>query len=405
MKIGYIASSIYRHTFEINEVAELLRQSPGTRIYSFYRGTGDEIQSRRIRDIENSIITWSAPSIISGFFRLAARLPFALFLAAAKLAVLSAPNPVYWFKNLVTFFVALPILADANKNGITHLHANFGSSPATIAWLGKNVLKTSMSVTFHAFDIYSDSAGLRDPLKKRKIRESDLVVAVHRHGLEHLQALVPEADKNKFKMIHICVVFEPKKKSVCNTADPLFVAAGNLVPKKGFDVLIRAAGILKAEGAPVRVRILGEGGERDFLESLVRGEKLTGLVELPGYYQHADFAGHLAEAAALVVPSQVVKGGQRDGIPTVLVEAWLAQTPVLASLVGGMAEVLVNEKTGLTFPPGDSVALARCMRAVIESDVLRSALAENGLRIAQTEFSAPVNALALIKKIREFADA
>jgi hypothetical protein len=70
--------------------------------------------------------------------------------AGVLLAWFSVRNPVYWAKNLAVFFIAMAVLADARRHRVTHLHANFGSSPATIAWLGKKALGTGMSVTFHA---------------------------------------------------------------------------------------------------------------------------------------------------------------------------------------------------------------------------------------------------------------
>lgn len=400
MKIGYIAASIYRLTFEINEVVELLRQAPDTRVYSFHRPKGSEIQSLRVQDVPVEIRYWSVTSVLRGLFYLVARYPGRLLLGAVRLAVRSAPNPIYWIKNFLTFFLAMPILADADKNGVDHLHADFGSSPATIAWLGKGILGTEMSVTFHAFDIYSRTLVDRDPLKKQKLRDADVVIAVHRDGLEHLMSLVPDVDKNKFETIHICVEFSPAKRLDPLPDPPLFLAAGNLLPKKGFDVLVKAAGMLAREGAAIRVRILGEGSERERLEALVRAEGVGALTEIPGYYQQADLAGHLAEATAFVVPSKVAVGGHRDGIPTVMVEAWLSRAPVIASPVGGMGEVLVDGETALVFQPDDSEALARCIRRVLDSQRLRETLSEGGSRAAQTQFSPKQNVGKLLETLR-----
>ena len=115
----------------------------------------------------------------------------------------------------------MPILADARRNGITHLHANFGSSPATVAWLGKKILGTGMSVTYHAFDIYQENLSARDPLKKRKLRDADLVVAVHEDGRDYLRRLVPDIGPDKFRVIRISVVFEPEDKQEVPQAPPL----------------------------------------------------------------------------------------------------------------------------------------------------------------------------------------
>jgi glycosyltransferase involved in cell wall biosynthesis len=400
MKLGYIASHLYRHTFEINEVAELVERRPQTRVYSFYRRGGPEVQSNRLKELPLDIVSWSPGTVARGLVGLAARHPLRLLRAALELALLSLPNPVYWFKNLAAFLISMPILDDARRHGATHLHANFGSSPATVAWLGKRVLGTGMSVTFHAFDIYYGAMSHRDPLKRRKLRDADLVIAVHRNGLEHLAKLVPEVPRDKFHVIRISVAFTPLDGSTPPlSAGPMLVAAGNLVHKKGFDVLVRAAGILARDGVDVRVRILGEGPERQRLESLVAAEKIGDRVEMPGFYQHSELAGHLAEASALIMPSRIAPGGQRDGIPTVVVEAWLARTPVVASLVGGMSEVVVEGKTGLVFDPGDAQALAGRVRELLASDELGSALVNGGLQMAGDEFSPQKNAGELLNKI------
>jgi colanic acid/amylovoran biosynthesis glycosyltransferase len=401
MKIGYIASNIYRHTFEINEVAELLRQRPGTRVYSVYRPSGAELQSQRVREVSGGIVAWSPGSIVGGWAYLVTRRPLRLLRAGLELTFRSIPNPVYWFKNAAAYLLAMPVLADALRYGVTHLHANFGSSPATIAWLGKKILGTGLSITWHAFDIYVDELRLRDPLKRQKLRDADAVVAVHRHGLEYLRRMVPDVPNDRFHVIHISVILRatPIAGATVSQATapgvepsaPLLVAAGNLVPKKGFDVLVRAVSQLARDGIDVRARILGEGPERGRLEDLARAQGIVDRIEMPGYYQHAELAGHLAEAAALVMPSKVVAGGQRDGIPTVVVEAWLARTPVVASLVGGMAEVIEDGRTGLVFSPGDASALAGCVRVLLDSPERGERLAEEGYRTAVTSFSPEKN--------------
>jgi glycosyltransferase involved in cell wall biosynthesis len=401
MKIGYISSNVYRHTFEINEVVELCRQKPGTRVYSFYRPVAANIQTRRIGEVPVDIGSWSLGSIVRGFAYLLARKPLRLMGAGFELALRSLPNPVYWFKNKAAFFIAMPMLEDAHRHGVTHLHANFGSSPATIAWLGKKVLGTSMSVTFHAFDIYVDELRFRDPLKRRKLRDAEMVVAVHHDGLEHLKRLVPDVatPPGKFRVIRISVVFEPEPGAASGEGEPLLVAAGNLIPKKGFDVLLRAVASLRRDGLVVRARILGEGPERGRLESIARSEGIDDRVELPGYYQHHQLAGHLAQASALVMPSRVVPGGQRDGIPTVVVEAWLARTPVIASLVGGMAEVIEDGRTGLVFAADDWKGLASCVRRLLGPDQLRTALADEGHRLAVASFSPKRNVEEFVKAV------
>lgn len=399
MKIAYVASHIYRHTFEINEVAELLRQRPDARVYSFYRGGGENIQRERIKDVSSEIISWSFSGMFSGAAYLIARYPGGFLRAAFFLAVGSLRNPVYWAKNFAAFWMGLPILADASRHSVRHIHANFGSSPATIAWVGKKMMGVGMSVTYHAFDIYSGPITFRDPLKKTKLRDADLVVAVHEDGRTYLRELVPDVSPEKFRVIRISVEFEPGKKSDPLPAPPLIVAAGNLIPKKGFGALIKAVGLLKRRSFPVRLRILGEGPERPRLETMVREEGIRDRTEIPGYFQHPELAAHLADASVFVAPSRITPQGLRDGIPTVAVEAWLSGTPVVASLVGGMGEVIVHGETALVFRQGDYEGLADCLEELLTSDELRRRIVENGRRVAQEDFLAKKNVRRLIEAI------
>lgn len=122
---------------------------------------------------------------------------------------------------------------------------------------------------------------------------------------------------------------------------------------------------LKLKGKSPCVLVAGKEGVRD-------------RVELRGYFQHKELAEHLADAAAFVVPSLVTREGQRDGIPTVGVEAWLSRTPVIASLVGGMGEVIKNDETGLVFPPGDSDALAEAVIRLLNSPELQGTIVAGG---------------------------
>ena len=402
-RLGYVASHAYRLTFEINEIVEVLRRRPDTRVYSFYRLRGRITQPERVREIPSEIVTWSYALIIEALFFFCLRSPWRLAQSAFALAWASKSNPVYWFKNAAVFLISLPLLADARKHGVTHLHADFGSSPATIAWIGSRLLGTGFSIRYHAFDIHLNKLGWRDPLRRRKLRDADLVVVVHHDGIRHLRRRAPDVDPGKFKMIRVCVVFHSLPKPERPTGTPLVLAAGNFKPQKGFDVLVRAAGILAERNVAFRLRILGEGPERERLTELVRAGGIEDKTEMPGFYRHVDFARHLAEAAVLVVPSRITDSGVRDGLPTVIPEAWLSRTAVVAAPVGGIPEVVLDGETGLIFPVEDAHALADCIARLLSSDELRARLANNGYECALSEFSPDKNVNELLREIESHA--
>ncbi len=399
-KLGYVASHAYKLTFEINEIAELRRQNPSARVYSFYRKKGTGIQHERLEEVRGDILTWSYASIVAGLFYFLFRKPLGLIGSFLSLMWASKSNPVYWLKNLAVFFISLPILSDAHRERVTHLHADFGSSPATVAWLGRQLLGTGFSIRYHSFDIHLNTFAYRDPLRRRKLEDADLVIAVHEDGLGHLKNTAPRAARDKFEMIRICVVFKPELGPKKISEPPLVLAAGNLVAAKGFDVLVRAVGELGKRGVNVRLRILGEGPERPRLETLVDKHVIGGRTELPGYYKHNEFAGHLAGALALVVPARITASGLREGLPTVIAESWLSGTPVIASPIGGIPEVVIDGETGLLFPAEDSEALARCIERLVDDKTLRDVLAIAGRDRADELFSPEKNVQKLVDRIK-----
>jgi len=172
-----------------------------------------------------------AAGVLSGLAYFAVFSPRRLCAAAAALAWASKSNPVYWFKNAIVFFVSLPMLADAQRHGVTHLHADFGSSPATIAWIGFAATRTGFSIRYHSFDIHLNTLAWKDPLRRRKLRDADLVAVVHRDGIAHLHCALRKSSRQ--------VQNDPDQRGVSSSPKqkplpepPLVLAAGNFVPAK-----------------------------------------------------------------------------------------------------------------------------------------------------------------------------
>ncbi len=109
------------------------------------------------------------------------------------------------------------------------------------------------------------------------------------------------------------------------------LAAGRLSPEKGFDVLIEAMRIAVEHGLDVRLDIVGSGPERRNLGLLAAplGDRVTLIPALP----HAALMRRLDDVHALVAPSR------REGLGMVALEAFTRGRPVVASRVGGLAEI------------------------------------------------------------------
>jgi len=134
------------------------------------------------------------------------------------------------------------------------------------------------------------------------------------------------------------------------------LAAGRLVEKKGFAVLLQALRLLPDDGS-YSVVIVGDGPLRSELEAMAHGLD----VRFVGQLGRTELAHEYATSDVVVVPSVQAASGDQDGLPVVLLEAMGAGSTIVASDLPGLNEAVIDGHTGVLVPPGDAGALARAI--------------------------------------------
>ncbi|MFY8144506.1 MAG: glycosyltransferase [Caulobacter sp.] len=157
------------------------------------------------------------------------------------------------------------------------------------------------------------------------------------------------------------------------------VAAGRLHSKKGFDVLIRAIGKLRAWDYEVTCQIAGEGDERGALETLIRELDLEACVSLEGWTD--DVAGFLATGDLFAFPSH------QEGFPLTLLEAMAVGLPVVASEIDGPLEILTDGVDGRLVPDDDPDRLAEALAELISQRDVSRRLGGAARQLVLTEYS------------------
>jgi glycosyltransferase involved in cell wall biosynthesis len=153
-----------------------------------------------------------------------------------------------------------------------------------------------------------------------------------------------------------------------------------LVPHKGQRYLVEAAQIVLKRVPDARFLILGEGELRPALEQLVRRAHLEKHVLLPGF--RPDVLSLLKAFDVFVLPSIT------EGLGTSLLDAMACRKPIVATLAGGIPEVVVDGETGFLVPVRDPGALAGRIVRLLEREDLRRALGEAGRLRVERRFSA-----------------
>jgi glycosyltransferase involved in cell wall biosynthesis len=175
-------------------------------------------------------------------------------------------------------------------------------------------------------------------------------------------------------------------------------SAGQLVPKKGFELLIEAASILRERRPSVAVQylIVGQGTNEyaEFLKARARERGLEARVTFTGFRD--DLACLLAGTDIFVLASLY-----KEGLSRVIIEAMAAGLPVIAFDTGGNREVVVHNETGLLLEKGNTARLAEAMEKLVLGGTLRKTMGANGRERVRNNFNIDDNAEKIQKVYQE----
>ncbi len=159
----------------------------------------------------------------------------------------------------------------------------------------------------------------------------------------------------------------------------LVLACGQLVPYKGFDVLVRAA-----VGQRFEVWIIGEGPERARLERMIRSLGVADRVRLLGSAPHAKLAKFMCTADVFVLPS--VTNAETFGIAQL--EAMAAGLPIInTSLDTAVPRVARHGIEAITVPPGNHARLAEAIKTLLRDPERRRCMGQAARLRAMTQYS------------------
>ena len=127
------------------------------------------------------------------------------------------------------------------------------------------------------------------------------------------------------------------------------------------------------------------------LKYLTKRLGLTARVNFPGFVPYNFVSDLFCSADVFVMSSAVHRSGDRDGLPTVILEALAHRLPVVSTDVCGIPEVIHNETTGLLVPQNDPEALARAISEMVTNRNAALNMARNGRDLVLREFSQEIN--------------
>lgn len=293
-------------------------------------------------------------------------------------------------KRFIQAGLIAPELHDA---GITHVHAHFASSATSVAYYLHQLVGTQYSFTAHAKDIFINTVA--PDVLLRKMRDARFVVTISDYNENFLSAISPGTELHRIYNGLDLNQFTPNGSGPNDK--PLILAVGRLVEKKGFDDLIRAAAILKEQKVDFECRIIGSGEQKDALRGLIDKLGVADVVSMPGPLPREELIRLYPTASAFAAPCIVGDDGNRDGLPTVLIEAMAMGVPVVSTPVTGIPEIVRHEETGLIVSESSPKELAEAIKSLIHDRESALHMAESGRELIESRFNLRTN----VRELRE----
>lgn len=210
----------------------------------------------------------------------------------------------------------------------------------------------------------------------------------------------PGVDTDVFVPLELHEKLAARERLGLPTSGPLVVSVSRLVPRKGMDVLIRAAAALRPQHPSLTVAIAGGGRDAARLRALVAstGAPVRFLGKVPG----ADLPSLYGCADVFAMLCRNRWGGlEQEGFGIVFLEASASGVPAVAGASGGAADAVVDGETGVVVAgPHDPDAVAAALAPLLDDSDRRAAMGAAGRRRAVSEFTYDLLARRLHEALR-----
>ena len=397
-RIGYVCKMFPRfsETFIVNEILTLEALGFDVTIYSLKTPPAgprhDTVRRLRAR------VVYLPESVLRGFFAVAAahvRVFFRgpLVWLRTALYILSRGN-----LHAVKRFLQAGVLAQfLVEEPVDQLHAHFASSATRVSMLVHRLAGIPYSFTAHAKDIYIHS--IDTDLLRDKIREAAFVSTVSEFNRKHLLALADPGTRHIHRIYN--GVDLARFDYAADGREPgLVVGVGRLIEKKGFSDLLEALAPLAEFRPSVRLVLIGEGPLRDALEAQARRLGIEGRVTFPGSLPQLEVRDWLRRAEVFALPCRVGADGNRDGLPTVLLEAEASGVPVVTTDVTGNPEIVADGKEGFLVPERRPDLLTARIGQLLGDPELRARMGRRARERAERQFDLSRNVAELARLFR-----
>ena len=368
LKVAYLVNQYPHasHTFIRREIQALEAQGVEVVRITVRRSSEALVDEADVAEKKRTLVLLSDRlALLSSLLRQAAARPREFWTSLRTAVSLGRRSDRGMIRNLVYLVQACRLFELCQTHDVQQLHAHFGTNPAAVALLCRQLGGPEFSITIHGPEDFDRPSQLA---LTEKIAGASFVAAISEFTRSQLYRWASVGDWNKIEVIRCGLDGAFLNQPASPVPDvPRFVCVGRLCEQKGQINLIRAAALLKKRGITVEVVVIGDGPMRAVLEESIARYGLKDSVKLLGWQDSERIRREITASRALVLPSFA------EGLPVVLMEALALGRPVVTTYIAGIPELVEPGVNGWLVPAGSETALASALEEAVTTDVARLA--------------------------------
>lgn len=363
MRIAYFVNKYpaVSHSFIRREVLELERTGVDVRRYAIYCEANtlqdplDKQEYLRTRYIRSQPVG----RLVADIARVVLSRPWRFLRSLVRSFQYGRRSDAGVVKHVLYLLEGCVLTRWCEQDGVSHVHAHFGTNSAMIAMYASGLSGFGYSFTVHGPDEFDNPRGL---LLREKIRHARFVVAITNYCRSQLMRWADHDCWSRIRVVHCGLddaFFAPSTTKTGNDTDePYLLCIGRLSAQKGQLLLIEAIDKLRKRGRKVRLVLAGDGEMREEIEAYCRQHDLTGQITITGWIDSQTVKHWLEGCLAMVLPSFA------EGLPVVIMEAFARRKPVLTTWIAGIPELVKDRENGLLFPAGNIDAIVSAIETI-----------------------------------------
>jgi colanic acid/amylovoran biosynthesis glycosyltransferase len=367
MRIGYLTNHYPRatDTFIQREVAALRKRGFDIRTFSVRRSGSEHDVSPEVK-AEKRNTHYLLPVAVTRLIHANAWAFIGAprrYVAVLALAIETRRPGLRGFALQLAYFQEAVLLSlELRRQCITHLHDHGGDNSGTVTLLASTLTRVGYSITIHGPYIFFDPThwALRE-----KLRHSRFIACISHYCRSQLMLFSDQVDWGRLKLVRCGIDVERFLYVDVRQRVRQLLYVGRLSVEKGLPVLFESLQILLARGYEFELTLAGDGSGRKGLEELARQLGIYDRLVFAGYIAEDRVREFLQQSDIFILPSFA------EGVPVSLMEAMACGVPVLSTYVGGIAELVESERTGLLVSAGDSAALSEAIVRYFDDFELR----------------------------------